>query len=56
MSTELDNLWPLLFPAIGQTLQMVAAVMLIVVTITHDLDVETQPARLPTDHRQRAAP
>ncbi|MFD0448555.1 methionine ABC transporter permease [Streptomyces indonesiensis] len=33
MSTELDRLWPLLFPAIGQTLQMVAAVMLIVVAV-----------------------
>jgi D-methionine transport system permease protein len=33
MSTGLDGLWPLLFPAIGQTLQMVAAVMLIVVTV-----------------------
>ncbi|MFI0773182.1 methionine ABC transporter permease [Streptomyces sp. NPDC021212] len=33
MSTELDNLWPLLFPAIGQTLRMVAAVMLIVITV-----------------------
>ncbi|MBO3678789.1 methionine ABC transporter permease [Streptomyces sp. NEAU-YJ-81] len=33
MSTDLDKLWPLLFPAIGQTLQMVAAVMLIVVAV-----------------------
>ena len=33
MSTELDQLWPLLFPAIGQTLQMVVAVMLIVVAV-----------------------
>ncbi|MGW2328405.1 methionine ABC transporter permease [Streptomyces sp. NPDC001700] len=33
MSTGLDSLWPLLFPAIGQTLRMVAAVMLIVVAV-----------------------
>ncbi|MFE2179871.1 methionine ABC transporter permease [Streptomyces sp. NPDC059455] len=33
MSTDLDQLWPLLLPAIGQTLQMVAAVMLIVIAV-----------------------